>query len=417
MLAASLLFLATFDPLASILASTASAHEAMNAARVEATTRESGQPNRPIRVTLDYQRPDRAHLTYADAPPRQVWVEPNRVVVYDPRLQQYAVSKRAKDEALEAALQSKAPGLDGFLLALVASKGLDSLPRQLAEAKSRFWTIDGDSFRVEISNGESSVLLEIDRRTRRLLRAKTTLDKETLDRRFSYRTAPAKLAFSAPKGARQVEEIDPLLLPPTFADPTARAVVDKLFARFDTRPELAFTMTTDEGPIEVWLARTRARQRDAIADWSVQDRRVRLLDRKTGSSYIGEATSGELLRAVSALGTRVDPLVRQMMRGSNPFRLLLGRGSTVRTIGASPSPEGKTTVLEAESPSLKLTLYVLENGLPASLISEPKAKSGETMLGTRRIFRGWRKPKPENLAAPLGRNPGDLSRIPGLARP
>lgn len=407
MTAAFLLFVTGYDPSLATIDRAVSAMRALDQGVVVAEVRDLAQPLRQDRVTLEFRKPDLARVRVDAASRLDLWVTKNEVTLADPAVLQHAVRKREPKETPADSVAHDLGGMDGWVLAMLAANPLAGLREQAKSMNERRYSFAAGRQVVRLKGATGVVHLEFHPRSGRVLLVRTAQGGATVERRFSYPQRRPALTPSPAPGSRRVAEIDPLTLPPTYADASARQATQAMFARHDRREPSTLTIATPEGEVRAWLASGAVRQRDPWVDFSYAKGRLTLVRLKDGAAWQGDAGGSEVLEAVAAAGSRVDPMLRLLLRGENPYRLLLGRRSKVRVAGSLGSGAQEALILEGDSPSLKVTLYVRKSDSRViGLVSEPKTKEGETVpAGVRRFEYG---PAPSS---------GDLSLSPAKVRP
>ena len=207
--------------------------------------------------------------------------------------------------------------------------------------------------------------------------------------RLSYRPQTGAIAFTPPQGAVKTSELRADTVMPTFASAAARAVVTKVFAKYDQPKRLAYEVTAPDEKSQVWILSGNVRQSDSKADWSVKGGRFELLDKGRGHMVEGEAALFKIVDAVAKSGTRVEPLLKVLLRGQNPFRIYFGSNANVSITGTARINGHKCALVESTSLRSKVTLVVRESdGFVLSLSSRDPGQ-GE-MRGQTRTFRELR---------------------------
>ena len=321
---------------------------------------------------MAYDRAGFADLTIHRARPFRVVVEKDRVVEYDPTAHQYA-EKAKGDESVDSALRHAAGVLDELVASLIEPNGVANWLKSVRFNES--WTARIDGGRATLSNDsdDSHTSVTVDTSTHRLMAVAIKSRQYGTDWKFNYRQPLKDIAFVAPNGARKVNEIRPEIVTPTYASAATKRMCEKVFARYDHVKGLAYTVTSPDEKFDVWIDGARARQRDTHADWLVDDKNVLLLDLGAKTAVEGKTEMTSLVDTVSTTGTRIEPLLKLLLRGINPFRFYLGQNANVRLTGSTKFSGEVCSMLESDSPAGKLMMVARDNdGFVLSVMSIPK---------------------------------------------
>jgi hypothetical protein len=93
-----------------------------------------------------------------------------------------------------------------------------------------------------------------------------------------------------------------------------------------------------------------------------------ILDRAHRAFYSGKAGTASMIDALAAVGTRMDPVVRQIVTRQNPIRVMLGPRIRVKTVGSVKTQGVPTDLMEFKSGrGVVLMAIRKDNGLLASV--------------------------------------------------
>ena len=327
---------------------------------------------------LDYDRSVGADLKIKRKRPMQIVVTKDTVFEYDASTKQYSEKPRFDGE-LSSTLKHSAGVLDELVASLVDKDGVSRWLSEFKKSTSwRFRSSGEQDLTVEAGDSDGRISVTIDARSKLLKSVSMKSDKYGTDWKFKYGTAPREIAFVVPPGSYKTNDIRPDIAPPTYSSAEAKRAVESVFAKYDNPKELGYQAGVNGELTSVWIDHGRIRQQDESSDWTLAGGKLTLLDLRRQQIVVGPSTLTRTVDAVAKSGTRVEPLLKLMMRGINPFRFYFGQNCNVSVTGSTKIDGKACTLLEASSPVARYSLVVRSNdGFVLSLASISASGNGD----------------------------------------
>lgn len=311
--------------------------------------------------TLRFRWPDEARLTETDsggATVRERAVAPRKSTDYDATLEQYVVQDRAPSATLGGALASLVQDLDDLLLTYTDPKAFGVWFAPMRALTGWTFSKKGKLIESTYKDAKRSMILSIEVPSGRLVRVSMSEPASSLVWNMTYSNSVDGLAFRPPRSASRVPRFDPSMTPPKFASDDARALAQKMFTAYEGLSSIGYVVKRPEGKTNVLLSGQFARQQDDRSKWTYDGRTLVMNDAKSGKWYRGDMTFTEVIETTARLGTRVDPSLRSLMTGFNPFRKRMDKSATLRVVGAMRINGADVKMLTAESDLTVITLTV-----------------------------------------------------------
>lgn len=359
------------------------AHSSLSSASFTAVSNltGAGQPAQS-KFNIAYRWPNEFRMRILDprsgAILRERCIETSRVVEYDPSLLQYTSTPRKSGQTPGSILAELDKGLDDLILAFTTEKGFSVWLAPILQNKP--WTVGrrGSNAVLTFARKERRIVVQADSTTGRLTKIDITTGPQTLSWTLTYARDAQRLAFAPPPGSIEVPIFDRESKPPKYADAKSKAVANRLFAAYSDLSSLGYYVYRDKDRTTVKLRGKFARQDDAIAEWTYDGRTLIVHVKKTDKWYRGELGFPDVVDSVGGLGTRVDPTLRLLMTGFNPYRRRLGDGAMLKVVGSMKISGQPVTMLEASSDNALITLFIRDSdGLVVS--SSTRAKETSTI--------------------------------------
>lgn len=328
--------------------------------------------------SLVYDRSQGADLTIKRKRPLRIVVTKDKLVEFDASTHQYAVKPRIEGE-LSTVLKHSAGVLDELVAALTDPEGVKRWLSALR--KNGTWKFGEGSGTLSVETGteDGRLLVSVYPDTMLLKHVSMKSDRFGTDWTFRYKPAASQIEFTAPKDAYLTNDIRPEIVTPTYDSLEAKRITEAMFAKYDNPKALAYEVRANAEKVSVWVDHGRVRQRDEKSDWTMANGRFLLLNLNQKHQVSGAASLSKVINAVAKTGARVEPLLRLMMRGINPFRFYLGHNSTVSVSGKAKVDGRDCALLTVNSPSSKLSLIVrTSDGFVLSLASLSSSANGES---------------------------------------
>ncbi len=378
MLVCAAIALVNLSPSRFVIDSCSAAQGALSKATITLNVDSQGVLNRErVMYVLSYDRATGADLTVSGARTLRVVATQNGTYQYDPQSRQYAYQDRPNPDIVEA-LRRSVGIVDELVTALYKPDGLGPWLKALATADQWTWDFSGGQIAAVAPSPVGKMAIVMDPKTRLLRRVSYRTDRYGTDWTLSYGTPPSAIGFVPPQGSFETKEISPLVTAPTYASNEARTICERVFSRYDHPKALGYQVSGEGESMKVWVAGDRAKQDDAHATWVLAGNDLSLWDKK-GSCYVtGKTSLGQIVDSVARTGTRVEPLLRLMLRGINPMRFYLGQHANVSLTGRTKVQGEPCSILQGDSATNGVSLIVRNrDGFVLSLTSLFKGPTSE----------------------------------------
>lgn len=308
------------------------------------------------------------------------------LTVYREDLKQFEL-KEAKKGDFTAVSQETNPELDAFVRMLVEQYGLNAWFDNLPDKNKFTAKFEGDKLRLELKTPNQGVVLFVRKGDSRLTRMMLANAAGAIDWTFQlspYKSIPhpAKL-----NGAYQVAKFDDMLGEAKAKTPAAAKLLKKVYAYYEPGRKLAYRVTEGGASTDVFYSPDAMAQSDAVASWVFESGSARILVKKENTVYQGKAGRGRLVEAVSKAGSRFETLLRSLVIGRNPMRLLLNDECLVSEKGSGTAGSDSCTILGVTSAVADYTVTVSKaDGFVYRIASRPKDARGNVLLETTQEF-------------------------------
>lgn len=323
---------------------------------------------------------------------------------YRPALKQYTES-RGSERDLASLVKAASPQLDEFLICFLTPKGLQSvLDKQ--DLKSPKWKISktGSNVQLDFAQPDGSARFVVGRQSMRLLGLSFSNNLGGVRWTFKYSPLNAVKPISKEPGAYLVAQFDDRLSKMQVASGAAKNEIDRMLRHYDPPAKIAYELVSGETRLKAAYQKGYAYQSDAKAEWGYDGRTLTIKDKSGGVVYSGPASTNDVLAAVAACGSRVDPYLRGLMEGRNPLRRLLAESTGIDTKPAKGFSEAAVTAsVTNRYADLKVT-FAQKDGFVLQIESRPVANgvaAPKTVSAFKRIDGGSLKVLPPSNAKPL----------------
>lgn len=311
--------------------------------------------------TVTVRRPGQGSILISDTrtgdKKKEIIVDGKDRYVVDHKTRQYKREKREADTDLRKALFYGDMTLDPLVLALVSEDGVKQYFEEL-KRQGQWEAVRGaGGWRLISKNPGGTVEAGFQDGTLRLSRLNLTAGKGTWNWSVQYRPIARTAAFVPPRSIRRVREFGTQFLAPVYANAAARRATERMFAAYDNLSSLSVEMDENGRKTTVMVRGERIRQTDDQADWSYDGSKVTIVVPSSRRAYQGAAESGELEDMLAALNARIDPTVKRLLMGENPFRDLLA-GRRVEVEGEMTVAGNSADLLTATGAGIRVSLVV-----------------------------------------------------------
>jgi len=394
MINACLAYMCMRDPVDYLFDWSASSHARLSAARYRAvadTTTDTGKMRQTFGI--GYIRPNDFQLSIQDSTgaerTRTLYLDQRLLTVFEPKTRQYVQKRMPSNVSIKEAVLTEIPQLDDLVFALADPAGIESYYGKIRQLKPWNWKHSGDEVSLVHQKGATVVAINLSAKTGLINRVALASQGQATDWKFTYEpTSPRSVAFQAPTGSYAVSELDPEVHEPTYGSNEARILTQRMFKAYDRPKALAFEVSEGGEKTLVWFRPGAVRQKNAAVDFVFRGGKATVVSYGSRTAYSGAAKTLQVIDAVGESGGRIDPALRSLMRGQNPFRLLLGEKCRVSVKGRMELSGARCTILEVDNKVARLSLVVRNaDGRVMSIGSEPKDSTGQRTAASQRILR------------------------------
>lgn len=185
-----------------------------------------------------------------------------------------------------------------------------------------------------------------------------------------------------PRGYRKVEAFTARPLPPHYANPAARKVVDGMLR---AGGDLRSAIVKLDGNATLWVDGSRIRYENDGSGFAYDGK---VLTIKTpGAAYRGETRRSAVIYLAADLLGAVDPLVRSILVRTPLYSELFTQTATVKLRGTMATAGVTCDVLSIDSPQYRASMFVRQKDhLPASIETESLDRNGNAVTRTTRTL-------------------------------
>ncbi len=394
MLTSCLAYAVLTNPVEAAFKWTIDRHSLLNSARINFVSETPTLKRKTAvnRISFAYIRPNDVSLsireTNSSGPSRDFYLDRQALTVFDATTRQYKKKKVASNVTVRDAILDELQ-VDELVLSVFDEGGIENYLKPLRLQKPWKYSAEGNNILLSYSKPGAVFQVGIDGRTGFMNKMVIgTGSTATVWKIAVQPQAPKNLAFVAPANSYPVSDFDPKIQEPKYANAAAEAITKKMFKAYDRPAALAYEVNEGGKKTMVWFKPGAIRQRDPSIDFTMKGGHATLLDLSKKVSFAGRAQTVEMIEAVGETGSRIEPNLRALMRGANPYRLLLGENCKVAVKGKMDLDGKQCTILEADNEVALLSLIVRNSdGLVLSVSSELKTKEGQRTAGSTRIIR------------------------------
>lgn len=289
--------------------------------------------------SLDIVRGKRAHLTIdSDFRPYDeiayfVLGENPSATVYRPDLGQYIKQDYPQIKTFAEMVRTATPSYDSFLGALLDPNGMkDFLAAFRAAGKWTETSGIGKPIKLNYVEGFNIMELTMDGKSGRLVRALIANDQGRVEWTMRYSPLKNRPNPADVKGAFEVKNFNETLAKPNAPINRNEAMM-KIFERHEKDQVFAYSISDDGVRTRIYSGPGVVGQDDGQINWIYSNGILTLQNRTIKTVFRGKASASQAIDAVANAGSRVDPILRDVMLEVNPFRGMLEQGgSSVTTV-------------------------------------------------------------------------------------
>lgn len=279
----------------------------------------------------------------------------NQLVTVEVSTQKYVVNSTDKSEPIAKIIDENLE-IDLFPKLLMLPDGMDEW-KSIFSATSNWKAVYGKPI-VRLDSGGTFGELSLDIRSNRIGKFVNRTSDIRSDWTIHYKPLTDKSVFSPPKNGYQVVALtDPAAMPKM--DKATSGVVNRMLRLYEPPKSLALQITDSDEITKIFYTKKGVRQEGQRVSFTYNGKN--LLVSANGSTYHGASQPSDVFDAVANAGSRVDPILRDLILGVNPIRRMLETVSSLKTIGTSDINGQACTILQGKSQSVTLTLYVTKS--------------------------------------------------------
>jgi hypothetical protein len=352
-------------------------------------------------VNFTYDEDGEQHLIYSTK---------SQFFHYRPSLNQH-VAKVSENGGLANEIFAASGHLPPVVLGFLSPQGVLTLLDELSTSND--WTRrKNNRLMLEEGVGSSGTQLLFDEQFRLVAAAGKRFPHSV---KISY--APlTTLDPGPPQTSSMVARFDRNVDPPIYADEAAQELGDRAVHALENLDQAAVSILDSGTETNIYVNGRTIRQTDQDADWNFDGRTLTVTELATKVVWSGSCKPGDLVDTVAKAGTRVDPVLRMMMRRRSFLRPLFSKAE-VSIIGEI-TVEGKTAVImnvEAED-AIHSVIIRRDDAMVLSLSSAIRMNDGTTAPSSSRRFKWMTKQKAieaavESIAVPPGYESRKLSDL------
>ena len=236
---------------------------------------------------------------------------------------------------------------------------------------------------------KSTTALKFEAASKRLRGLTVTLPSSKLEWKVSYGAPPRAIGYRPPSDAAKVNSFTERPAAPRYANSKAKAVANWAMLAYDRLRHASIDIDSGQGSSsKVWISGGRLREETGPIAYVWNGSTASIRDSRRRVFYSGRAGLNRLLDALGALGSRMDPLVRQIVTRQNPVRILFMPGVIVRHVGQMSSDGVPGDILEYRARGANVSIVIRQdNGLIASMRTEILDPEGRAATQSQRNFR------------------------------
>ena len=234
---------------------------------------------------------------------------------------------------------------------------------------------------------KSTTALKFESQSKRLRALTVTLPPSTLDWKISYGVAPRAIGYRPPSDAAKVNSFTERPPAPRYASTKAKAVANWAMLAYDRLRHASIQIDSGQGTSKIWISAGRLREETGQIAYVWNGTTASIRDARRRTFYSGRCGLARLLDALGAVGSRMDPLVRQIVSRQNPVRVLFMPGVTVRHVGQMTTDAVPGDILEYRARGATVSIVIRkDNGLIASMRTEVLDPQGRVATQSQRNF-------------------------------
>jgi len=344
---------------------------------------------RPNQMKLRIREPEQNGRGASD---RIYALTDGKLFAYDAVVHERIERKAPTAGALSERFRAAVGPIDDLIVALVE-------PAQFAKFLNPFQNMGKWSTKLEGSvttlwrsagNGrtKSTTVLKFENQSKRLRSLTLTLPASKLEWSISYGTAPRAIGYRPPPDAAKVASFTERPPAPRYASSKAKAVANWAMLAYDRLRHASIQIDGSQGASKIWMSGGRLREESGSIAYVWNGRTASIRDSRRRTFYSGRAGLAQLLDALGTLGSRMDPLIRQIVTRQNPVRVLFVPGVTVRHAGQMSADGVPGDILEYRARGANVSLVIRQdNGLIASMRTEVLDPQNRVATQSQRNFR------------------------------
>ncbi len=276
-----------------------------------------------------------------------------KATVFRPDLGQYITQEYPQITTFAEMVRTATPSYDSFLGALLDPNGMkDFLAAFKAAGK---WTeTSGNGKPIKLNYIEKLNIMELtmDPKTGRLVNALIANDKGRVEWKITYSPLKNRPDPANVKGAFAVKNFNETLAKPN-APINRNEAMTKIFDRHEPGQSFGYLVDDEGERVKILSTPNIVAQDDGILLWTYSNGMLTIRNLKSKAVYRGKASASQVIDAVANAGSRVDPILRDVLLEINPFRGMLEQGGS--SVVTSRQGSKFVTTAKVETTTFRIT--------------------------------------------------------------
>jgi hypothetical protein len=205
--------------------------------------------------------------------------------------------------------------------------------------------------------------------------------------RFEY-SKPELVRLKIPTNSRPVSSFSATPELPSFKSESARRVTKDLIGGYQSLRQGVIEVDSDDGHVLITFAGFKIREVHASFSYAYDGKVLSIRNLAKKSFYSGRIARELIPEAVSKVAGRVDPLARQFLSRTAPFKDIFWPGSTVSLSGEMLAEGTTCDILKVDFPGVRNSVFVRrDNHLVDSLSTDAVDANGRSLASSTRRFK------------------------------
>lgn len=340
------------------------------------------------RLRYEVKQPKTNGLERVD---RVFYFMPEKIIGYDVVANERMEQPSQKGQSLLQRVSSALGTPDDFVAYLLEPGGTSYFLSQIAGEKG--WKVQGDSKsaipleKLLLDSRTGHRALAFYRQSHLLASLDATTNRARIHWRFEY-SKPELVRLKIPTNARPVSSFSATPELPSFKSESARRVTKDLIGGYQSLRQGVIEVDSDDGHAVITFAGFKIREVHDNFLYAYDGKVLSVRNLVKKSFYSGKIARDFIPEVVSKVAGRVDPLARQFLSRTAPFKDIFWPGSTVSLSGEMQTEGTTCDILKVEFPGGRNSVFVRrDNHLVDSLSTDAVDANGRSLASSTRRFK------------------------------